>query len=376
MRIAVNTRLLQKDKLDGIGVFTCETLKRITWAHPEHEFTFLFDRPFDPDFIFNHNVRGIVVGPQARHPFLFYLWFEWRLPKVLKELQVDAFLSPDGYLSLRTDVPSLAVMHDLNFEHADFGMPRLIRWYYRYFFPRFARKAKRIVTVSQFSRQDIATRYKIPEKDIEVVYNAAGEEFKPIPYTEKVELRHKYFQGATYFLFVGTLHERKNIAQLMRAFDLFKKEHPSPMKLVLAGNKMWWTDAMEACFQNMEHRDDVVFTGRLPQKKLVEIMQAATALTYVPHFEGFGIPLVEAMACGVPIIASNTSSLPEVAGDAAILVDPNDIVAIKDAMLAMSNEITRQAYIEKAKTRSAAFSWDRSAALLWENLLKITSWTE
>ena len=371
MRIAVNTRLLQKDKLDGIGVFTCETLKRITRAHPEHAFIFLFDRPFDTDFIFSKNVTGLVVEPQARHPFLFYLWFEWSLPKVLKKHKVDLLLSPDGYLSLSSGIPSLAVMHDLNFEHEKYGMPWLIQTYYRFFFPRFARKAKRIVTVSTFSKNDIATRYHVASDTIDVVYNAATADFKPLSHKDKLEIREKYLLGAPYFLFVGTLHERKNIVHLMRAFDLFKKERPSAIKLVLAGNKMWWTEAMEMAFQEMEHAADVVFTGRTKQKKLCELMGAATALTYVPFFEGFGIPLVEAMASGVPIIASNTTALPEVVGDAAILVDPNDVLAIKQAMLHIAAEENRQDYINAGLARSKAFSWDRSAELLWESMMQV-----
>ncbi|MCP4551073.1 MAG: glycosyltransferase family 4 protein, partial [Bacteroidetes bacterium] len=117
MRIAVNTRLLIKNKLEGVGWFTHETLRLITVQHPEHEFYFLFDRDYDNDFIFSDNITPIIIGPQARHPFLYYLWFEKSVPAVLKKLKIDLFLSPDGYLSLRSKIPSINVIHDLNFEH-------------------------------------------------------------------------------------------------------------------------------------------------------------------------------------------------------------------------------------------------------------------
>ncbi len=105
MRIAVNTRLLLKDRLDGMGWFTFETLKRITVSHPEHEFIFLFDRPYDPEFVFSANVKPVVAGPPARHPVLWYLWFDWTVTRILRKEKADIFVSPDGYLSLRTDKP-------------------------------------------------------------------------------------------------------------------------------------------------------------------------------------------------------------------------------------------------------------------------------
>ena len=177
MKIAVNTRLLLPDKLEGIGWVAFETLKRITQAHPEHEFYFIFDRKWDERFIFSDNIIPIVAKPQARHPFLYYLWFEWSIPRILKKIKADVFLSPDAYLSLKTNVKSIAVFHDLNFEHYPEDLPFLERKYYCYFFPRYARKAAQIVTVSQFSKKDIMNLYDVPSEKISVVYNGANEEF-------------------------------------------------------------------------------------------------------------------------------------------------------------------------------------------------------
>ncbi|MFN3342698.1 MAG: hypothetical protein ACK40M_08385, partial [Flavobacteriales bacterium] len=117
MRIAVNTRFLLPGKMEGFGWYSYETLRRIVVAHPEHEFIFLFDRPFDRRFVFASNVIPIVIGPQARHPFLFWIWLEVSVKRALKKYKADVFVSPDGYLSLGTAVPSVAVIHDLNFEH-------------------------------------------------------------------------------------------------------------------------------------------------------------------------------------------------------------------------------------------------------------------
>ena len=137
MKIAINCRLLLKNKLEGIGWYSFEIVSRIVKNHPEHDFYFLFDRPFHPDFVFAKNVKPIVLSPQARHPFLWYLWFEFSVSKFLKKNNIDLFFSPDGYLSLNTNVKTLLTIHDLNFEHFPEQLPFLTRKYYQYFTPKF-----------------------------------------------------------------------------------------------------------------------------------------------------------------------------------------------------------------------------------------------
>jgi len=117
MRIAVNTRLLLKDRLEGIGRFTLELISRIAISHPEHDFIFIFDRKFDEKFIFSKNIHAVVVGPQARHPILFIVWFEISVRYILKKYKADIFISPDGFLSLSSKITAIALMHDFNFEH-------------------------------------------------------------------------------------------------------------------------------------------------------------------------------------------------------------------------------------------------------------------
>lgn len=366
MLIAVNTRLLLKDKLEGIGWFTCESLKRITKNHPEHKFLFLFDRPFSEEFIFSDNVSPIVVGPQARHPFLWYWWFEYSLLKIFQKHKPDLFLSPDGYLSLCSSVPSVAVIHDLNFEYYPQDIPFAARKYYKKYFPLFAKKASRIATVSEYSKQDISKHYNIPPEKIDVVYDGAREEFKPVSKDEKKIIRKKYSHGEKYFLFVGALHPRKNVARLLQAFDEFKKTSSSKVKLIIAGEKMWKTSALETVFYKMKFRNDVIFTGRLGASELKDVMAAALALVFVSCFEGFGIPIVEAMYCDVPVITSNTTSMPEVAGDAALLVDPFSVESIKNGMLRIyKDEELRNTLIEKGRRQREKFSWDKTAEKLW-----------
>jgi glycosyltransferase involved in cell wall biosynthesis len=362
--------LLLKGRLEGIGWFTYETLKRITRDHPEHRFLFFFDRPYDEEFIFEKNVTPIVAGPQARHPFLFYLWFEFTVTRLLKKYKADLFLSPDGYLSLRSKVASLAVIHDLNFEHYPNDVPWLIRKYYRYFFPRFARKATRIATVSKASADDIQRQYVIDPSTIDIVYDGANVTFHPLGAEEIAATRHEISDGKPYFVFVGALHPRKNLANLFRAFDLFiENRGTADICLVIVGAKKWWTPAIREAYESMKHRQLVIFSGRLNHEALNRAMAAALATTYVSYFEGFGIPIVESFRCGTPVITSNISSMPEVAGDAALLCDPFDIASMADAMAKISNDgDLRKSLIEKGHLRQEVFTWDRTAELLWRSI--------
>ena len=371
MKIAVNTRLLLKGKLEGIGWFTFETLKRITREHPEHEFIFIFDRPYNSGFIFSENVTPVVIGPPARHPFLFYLWFDFQIPKVLKKYKADLFLSPDGYLSLRTRVPQLAVIHDINFVHRPGDFPWLVEKYYNHFFPKFAKIAKRIATVSFYSKEDITRSFKVDFDKIDVVYDGINPVFVPTSAEDQKAVREKYTGGRPYFLFVGALHPRKNISGLLNAFDAFKSVDTQQTKLVIVGGEMHKTGDIFETFENMRFKNDVLFTGRIPTDELHQLLGAALALTFVPFFEGFGIPVVEAMSVGVPVICSNTTSLPEVGGNAVFYADPCKTEQITEAMIKIaSDEELRESLIEKGFGQKNKFSWDETARLLWMSVEK------
>ncbi len=214
-------------------------------SNPEHEFVFFFDRPYDHDFIFGSNVTPVVAGPPARHPVLFLWWFEITVPRLLQQHQPDVFLSPDGYLSLRASTPSVAVMHDLNFEHYPRDLPFLVRHYYRTMFPRFARKASRILTVSHYSANDIISRYGVDKGRVDVAYNGASHFFTPSAIDEQQETRRQLSGGHPFLLYVGALHPRKNIVNMLGAFDHYKSTFPDdPVKLLVVGEKMWKNRAM------------------------------------------------------------------------------------------------------------------------------------
>jgi glycosyltransferase involved in cell wall biosynthesis len=371
MEIVVNTRLLINNKLEGIGWFTYETLKRITNEHPEHHFIFLFDRDFDEDLIFADNITPLILSPQARHPFLFYWWFEFSVANFLNKYNPDLFLSPDGYLSLKANCKQLAVIHDINFEHHPKDVSWIVRKYYRHFFPKFARKANRIATVSEFSKNDITNCYKIKPEIIDVVYNGCNELYVPIDSKIQRSTKQTFSKGCAYFLFVGALQPRKNISRLFEAFDKFKTAEKSDVKLLIVGEKYRWTKEIKNTYLHMTFKEDVIFTGRLSTEDLHHVLGSALAMTYIPYFEGFGIPILEAMNCDTPVITSNITSMPEVAGDAALLVDPYSVDSISNAMIHLFKDgEMRNSLIEKGRKRKLDFSWDKTADALWKSIEK------
>jgi len=369
VRIAINTRFLLKNELEGIGWFTYEVGKRLVERHPEHEFLFLFDSKYDPSFVFGKNVTPIVVFPPARHPFLWYWWYEWSIPQVLKKYKADVFLSTDGYGSLRTSVPSVLIIHDIAYRYMRHHFSRLMRDYFDYFVPKFVKKASRIVTVSEFSKNDLIQQLDVPPNKIAVSYNGCKATFQPLQDQEKQQVRAQYAEGQDYFLYVGSIHPRKNVHRLIQAFDQFKKNTQSPVKLLIGGRFAWQTGEVKDAYDRADFKNDITFLGYVSNEDLPKLVGAALALVYVSLFEGFGVPLLEAMHCDVPVITSTTSSLPEVAGEAGLLVDPYDVTAIAEAMQTLyQNPVLRQNLIEKGKTQREQFNWEKATDVVWENI--------
>jgi glycosyltransferase involved in cell wall biosynthesis len=299
-------------------------------------------------------------------------WFEWSIANWLNKHKPDLFLSPDGHGVLCSDVPQLLVMHDLAYEHFPKHMSWLQNQYFKYFMPRFAQHAEQLATVSEYSKADICKFYNIAPQKVDVVYSGVKDFFAPISENEKENIRAKFASGKPYFVYVGSVNPRKNVANILRAFDLFKTQSGTDNKLVIAGAKGWKTSEIFDVWNHMKFKTEVVFTGRLEETELVQVLAAAQVSLYPSLFEGFGVPPLEAMACGVPVITSNVSSLPEISGNAAIYVSPENVQDIAAKMSALAaNEHLRNSLIEKGFEHYKQHSWDRTAKLLWESCLKV-----
>ncbi len=381
MKIAINTRFLLKNKLEGFGWFTYETMRRMVAAHPEDEFIFFFDRPYDESYMFGKNVTPVVLFPPARHPFLFVWWYEWSVAWALKKHKPDIFLSTDNFCSLQTDVPTYLILHDVGWAHPESRstLPWLVYQYYQFFAPRFLKKARTIICVSEFVKQDALHYYPFlnPEK-IVVCHNGCRTDFKPIDEAEKTAVKVAYTddtsrdnrEGVPFFTFVGAVHPRKNVHRLIAAFSEIKERTGLRHKLVIVGRFAWQTGDVRMAFDNSRFQKDIIFTGYVADEEVPRIVGAATAVAYVSLAEGFGIPILEAMHCDVPVITSTTTSMPEVVGDAAILVNPLSVSEIAEALekVAIDADL-RQNLIEKGRMQREKFSWDKTASTLYDILV-------
>lgn len=367
MVIAVNTRALLTDKLEGYGYYIDEIFSRIAKNHPEHDFYFFFDRPFDKVFMYAPNIHPVIIKPQARFPFAWTVWYNWMLPVYLKHIKADVFVSADGFCSLTTKVPQCMVVHDLAFLHYPQFIAKAHLGFYQKNTKRFLNKAKVVVTVSAFSKEDIIRQFQVPATKLHVVGNAVNVVFQPIDYAESEKIKEKYTAGAEFFLYSGSIHPRKNLINLLKAFSQFKKRLRSNMKLVIAGRLAWKTEEFTKLLSTFKFRQDVVLTGYINRQELALLTASAYAMVYPSYFEGFGVPPLEALQCSVPAIVSNTSAMPEVGGDAYLYINPESVEDIADKMMLIyKDEALRSRLIANGKERVNLYNWDEAAEKMWQ----------
>ncbi|MCC7245926.1 MAG: glycosyltransferase family 4 protein [Saprospiraceae bacterium] len=371
MKIAVNTRFLLPGRLEGLGWYTHEIVRRMVLAHPEDEFLFLFDRPFSDEFIYAENVRPVVLFPPARHPILWHWWFEWSVARCLKKERPDVFFSPDSYLSLSAKTPTVMTVHDLVPLHFPEQIPLKHRHYFLRQWPKFIRRADHIVTISNFVAQDIVQTCGIAGDRVTVAYNGCRENFKPISDLEKSAIMAQYADGKPYFLYTGAIHPRKNIPRLIQGFDQFVDRTGADVRLLLAGRFAWKTGEVTEAYENARNKHAIRFLGYVPEAVLPALTASAQAFAYLSLSEGFGLPMLESMHCDVPVLAANASCLPEIAGDAALLVNPLDVSAIAEGLNLLHSDVAlRSQLIEKGRIQREKFSWDQAAAQIYATLTK------
>ncbi|MBV6440302.1 MAG: D-inositol-3-phosphate glycosyltransferase [Saprospiraceae bacterium] len=330
--------------------------------HPEDEFIFLFDRPFDARYVYAPNVTPVVLPPRARFAPQFLWWFEWAVPRALQRYRADVFFSPDSMCSLTTNTPTVMTCHDLVPLHFPEQIPLIHRHYLLHFLPRYLRRADRILTISKFVETDIIQTCGIPTAKIATVQNGCRDGFSPIPEAEQQRVRDEFAGGQEYFFYTGAIHPRKNIPRLIRAFDNFKTKTGAPVKLLLAGRFAWKTGDVETAWEAAKNKGDICFLGYVDDAVLPKLMASALALAYVSLSEGFGLPLLEAMHAEVPVLTSKAGALPEVAGDAALLVDPLSETAIAKGLEQLWHDPAfARKLVEKGRIQRDKFSWDAAA---------------
>ncbi|MFZ9847689.1 MAG: glycosyltransferase family 4 protein [Flavobacteriales bacterium] len=372
MKIAISTRLFIPEKRDGIGTFTKEVFQYLANTYKEHEFHFIFDRAPSPSIQFSSNVKVHVVGLPTRHVSFIWWWYNTSIPLLLKKIKPDIFVSPDGATPIFTSTPCLPVLHDLAFEVRPQDLPFSIRLFYKKTIAGSAKRAIRIATVSTNSQNDIHTIYGVPKDKIDIIYSGISNHFYPLSDDQKLLIKEQYTQGKNYFIFVGTVLPRKNLLNILKAFEIFKKATNSQMKFVVVGNVWIWPDELKEVYERC--KNDVVVTGRVSDEEVTKLYAASSAVTYVSHYEGFGLPVLEAFNSKVPLITASTSCLPEIAGNAALFAhpdNPNEIAARMQEVLENVELCNR--LIDLGWERRNAFTWQDTAELLWQSILKSTN---
>lgn len=366
MQIAVNTRFLLPVKLEGFGVYSDEILKRMANGNPDDSFAFYFDRKFDSRYKYSDNVTLKSIFPPARHPILFYIWFQMRLRKELITTQPDVFFSPDSFMPMGINIPSVITIHDTAYMRFPEHIGKSQLTYYQRYMPKFVEEAAHIITVSKFSKREICHFYDVDPDKVTVIYNGVSSRFKPVDEATRLSVQKQYSEGKPFFLYVGAIHPRKNIARLIEAFDLYKQKTNSDMQLLIAGRHSWHFDDVLDAHRSAKRGKDVHMIGYISHDDLPSVIGSAFALTYVSLYEGFGLPVIEAMACGVPVLTSSAKSsgavLAEVAGDAAVTVDPENVEAIAVSMQRLYEDVSLYKQLCRSGVAHASrYSWDKAA---------------
>jgi glycosyltransferase involved in cell wall biosynthesis len=265
--------------------------------------------------------------------------------------------------------PVVTTIHDLAFEHLPETFTRRGKAQLRLTVRRTARHAAHILTVSEFSRQDIIKTYHLPPGKITVTHNGCEAQFTPQPAAEReaATIKQKFGIARDYLLAVGSLQPRKNLVRLLRAYAQLREQQPDfQLQLVIVGRQLWLYQEILREIRQQNFVADVIVTGYASDADLPALYRSAVALLYPSLFEGFGLPPLEAMACGTPVITSNSSSLPEVVGDAALLVNPYDESELAQAMWRITNDAALRSQLSQAGLQQAKrFTWAAAAEKTW-----------
>ena len=371
MRIAVHTGILLNDNPEGDGYFMKEVLKRIIKIYPDHEFIIIAGHADAKRFLFGKNVTVVITPKPTRYPLLWKLWYDMKIPALLRKYKADVFIAGDGICSLITKTPQCLIVNDLSFLYFPSFIKRSDLFFLKRYTKRFLQRANSIVTGSEFVKKDILSRYAIKEEKITVVPNAVKGIFYPLNENEKEKVKRKYTGGKNYFVYAGAIHPRKNLINLLKAFSVFKKRQQSDWKLVLAGNVDRNYKSFAENLRTYKYRDDIVMTGRVEEGEIVRLTGSAYAFFYPSFWEGSGVQVLEAMNSHIPVVTSFNSSMQEIAGEAALYINPAEHKDIADKMMLLyKDESLRNSLIEKGKVVAAQYSWEKTADLFWQGILK------
>ncbi|MFN3332479.1 MAG: glycosyltransferase family 4 protein [Caldilinea sp.] len=353
MRIGVDTRLIHYQPA-GISRYTWHLLQALAELDNDDEFIVFHRSPLIQQANFRRATLFAPVHHRLEQPLLAAELVRFRL---------DLLHSTDFIPPLYTTIRSVITVHDLAFLHYPHFLTTESAAYYGQI-DKAVVKAAHIIVPSEYTRQDLIAQLGAPADKVTVIHEAANPIFRPLPYAETLRaVQERYGLSERFILCVGTIEPRKNISGLLKAFaHLRNKYTPGDVMLAIAGGKGWLYEETLELVKSLNLEAHVRFLGRVPDEDLHRLYVAARCHIHPAHYEGFGLPPLEAMACGTPTIVSNVSSLPEVVGDAALLVNPLDIEEIAVAMQRLLTDDDLHVELsEKGLQRAHTFSWARAA---------------
>jgi glycosyltransferase involved in cell wall biosynthesis len=370
VKVGINAHVLGTE-VGGDKNYVRNVIRSVGAMDPDGDYTLFLGQPLPLEPILGaERMRRVVVepyNPLIRMPITF--------PLALARERIDVvhvqYIAPP-ICSARIVV----TVHDISYErYPHFFAPEAITQL-RALVPLTIRHAATVLTVSEFSRQDIIRRYCVAQEKVVVAHGSADPVFHPIHDPAQFSAaRERYGTGEQFILCVGNLQPRKNLVTLINAYVRLRQADATRHKLVLVGGKSWLYDDIFAAARDSGYIDDLVFTGFVPDDDLVALYNAAELFVYPSLFEGFGAPPLEAMACGTPVVTTNTSSIPEVVGDAALLVDPLDVEGMARAMAAVLDDHALRARLSaRGLDRASAFSWDAAARTIVDVYRRAARW--
>jgi len=355
MRIGIDARLIYYTQA-GISQYTLRLIQGLAKINQGDEFYILRDRRDSLTITNNDNFKRINLWTPSHHRFE-----QWGLRFELPSLGLDLLHSPDFIPPFHRNFKSVITIHDLAFLlYPHFLTEDSARYYGQ--INRAVKSADHIIAVSESTKQDTIRLLGVPESKVSVIYEAANPLYRPMDRAQAREyVRHTYGLNK-YFLFVSTIEPRKNLPTLLRAFRALRDQYKVRTRLAIVGQKGWLAEEVFTLVDKLRLDNDVCFLGRVPLEDLVCLYNGAQALVHPSFYEGFGLPPLEAMLCGTPVICSNVSALPEVVGDAALLVPPDEVSEWTVAMWRVLNDQELWAQMQaKGYRRAQCFSVEKTA---------------
>ncbi len=362
MNIAINTLSLYKTKA-GMGRYIRELVNCLPLHDSQNTYYLYTSQKNEKYFTFAaKNICIKRVSPFWSFPFVKIIWEQVFLPFSLWKNNIHLYHSTGFSLPFFKPKKTkyVVTIADMTFfSHPEYHLWWKV-WYFRYMIPRALKTADKVITISENTKEDILRMTKIPSEKVKTIYLGVDQQFSPQTKEFCKKIGEKYHITTPYILFVGMLEPRKNIIGLLHAYMQVKEKKGHD--LVLVGKKGWKYEKIFETVKELGLQNSVHFLGYVSDEELPALYSAATCFVYPSFYEGFGIPVLEAMACGCPVITSNNSSMKEIAGNAAILIDPINKEAIKDAINRVLSDKKEQQQRRKAGLlRVKKFRWDTMA---------------